>query len=259
MIRGLYTSGWSMLANSRKMDVISNNLANVNTNAFKKDGVVFQSFPEVLAQRINDTQSRTNPDGQIGAMELGSDVGEIYTYYTQGAMTKTGNNLDLSIKDSATSFFTVGVPSANGDIVEYYTRDGAFSIDAKGQLVTSEGNLVLGEAGPILLTSEHFEVMGDGSIIQDGKNVGKLLIRNFADPSTLRKQGSDLVARTQQTRETEFNGVVLQGSVEQSNVNIVKEMVDMISVTRAYEASQKVLQAQDGTLEKAVNEVGALR
>lgn len=259
MIRGLYTSGWSMLANSKKMDVVSNNLANVNTNAYKKDTVVFQSFPEVLTQRLNDIQSKTNPTGQIGGMELGSDVGEIFTYYTPGQTVKTDNNLDLSLKGSGSSFFTVGVPLPNGDIQEFYTRDGAFAMDATGMLVTKEGYPVMGTEGPIILANDKFAVTEDGTIVQNDTTVGKLLIKNFSDPTTLRKYGSNLVTRTEQTQEKEFDGTVLQGYVEQSNVNIIKEMVDMISVTRAYEANQKVLQAQDGTLEKAVNEVGAVR
>lgn len=259
MIRGLYTSGWSMLANSRKMDVISNNLANANTNAFKKDAVVFQTFPEVLAQRINDTKSPSNPTGRIGPMELGSDVGEIFTYYNQGQAVKTDNNLDFSLKGSGAAFFTVGVPQTNGDIAEYYTRDGAFSMNAFGELVTKEGYPVMGVDGPIVLSNEDFTVSKDGTVMQNENVVGKLLIRNFADTSTLRKYGSNLVSNTGQMQETPFEGEVVQGYVEQSNVNIIKEMVDMIGVTRAYEASQKVLQAQDGTLEKAVNEVGAVR
>jgi len=82
MIRGLYTSGWSMLANTKQMDVISNNLANVNTNAYKKDTVVYESFPEMLVKRINDSNSTDNPSGRVGGMHLGNDVGEVFTYYT---------------------------------------------------------------------------------------------------------------------------------------------------------------------------------
>jgi flagellar basal-body rod protein FlgF len=259
MIRGLYTSGWSMLANSRKMDVISNNLANSSTNGFKKDTVVFESFPSVLTKRIYDTPSASNPTGKIGTMELGSDVGEVFTYYNQGQMLKTNNNFDLAIQGADTAFFTVGVTDENGNRKEYYTRDGAFVINQDQKLVTKDGYEVLGENGPIYLEGEQFSVGGDGSIIQNGREVGKLKLRNFADQAVLKKVGANLVEAPEDAENLKFTGLVAQGYLEQSNVNIVKEMVDMISVMRAYEANQKILQAQDGTLEKAVTEVGALR
>ena len=130
MIRGLYTSGWSMLANTRKLDVITNNMANVNTTAYKKDTVVFESFPSVLTKRINDTRSPLNPSGNIGRMQLSSDVGEIYTYYTQGQLSQTGSKLDFAISDDSTSpgaspaFFTIGMMDGNNNdnINEYYKR-----------------------------------------------------------------------------------------------------------------------------------------
>lgn len=259
MIRGLYTSGWSMMASSKKMDVISNNLANVNTTGYKKDTVVFESFPEVLTRRINDSKSSSNPSGKVGNMQLGSDVGEVFTYYSQGKLIKTDNNFDLAFKDSDTAFFTVQVTDEQGNVGEYYTRDGSFTVNAENQLVTKDGYPVMGEDGPIFLYGDDFVIEPDGTIIQGWDVVGRLLIKDFTDATTLRKYGNNLVSKTAQTEEREFRGTVQQGFLEQSNVNVVQEMVDMISVMRAYEANQKVLQAQDSTLEKAVNQVGAVR
>ncbi len=259
MIRGLYTSGWSMLAIQKKMDIISNNLANVNTTGFKKDTMVFESFPELLTKRINDTMSVTNPSGVIGGMRLGNDVGEVYTYFSQGQLTNTGSRLDMAIRDSDTAFFSVLVPDAEGNEKEYYTRDGSFIIGPGNKLLTKDGYAVEGENGPIVLDDGDFSVEEDGSIVQGGQAVDKLLIKQFTDTKTLRKYGDNLLERTDQTEEEDFGGTVQQGFLEQSNVNIVREMVDMITVMRSYEANQKVLQAQDSTLEKAVNEVGSLR
>ncbi len=258
MIRGLYTSGWSMLALEKKMDTITNNMANVNTTGFKKDAAVFQSFPDVLTKRINDTRSNLNPDGVVGDMQLGFDVGEVFTYYNQGQLLKTDNKLDMALRDSDSAFFTVLATDAEGNKKEYYTRDGGFAIGADNTLVTKEGYTVMGVNGPIQLNGDDFTVMPDGTVIQDGQAVDRLLIKQFTDTGTLRKFGNNLVEATDQTEETEFSGTVQQGYQELSNVNIVKEMVDMISVVRAYEANQKVLQAQDSTLEKAVNQVGAI-
>lgn len=259
MIRGLYTSGWSMLAIQKKMDVISNNLANVNTNGFKKDTVIYESFPDVLTHRINDTRSSLNPSGVVGGMRLGSDVGEVFTYFTQGQLTSTGSKLDMAIEDADSAFFTVLVPDAGGNAEEYYTRDGAFIRGPGNVLVTRDGYAVQGQNGPIVLDDGDFSVEADGSIVQNGAVVDTLLIKEFTDTKTLRKYGENLLEKTDQTEEQPFSGTVQQGFLELSNVNIVREMVDMITVMRSYEANQKVLQAQDSTLDKAVNEVGAVR
>ncbi|HHW30878.1 MAG TPA: flagellar hook-basal body protein [Clostridiaceae bacterium] len=260
MIRGLYTSGWSMLANNKKMDVITNNLSNVNTYGYKRDVTVFQSFPEALTMRMNEKDLIGRKTSNIGTMELGSDIGEIHTYYSQGSLLKTDDKYNFAIKDSDLSFFTIGVPDQDGTINEYYTRDGSFTINSNNELTTSEGFLVLGEGGPIVLEDGDFFIERDGTIIQYGEVVDKLLIRTFADNSGLRKVGSNLLQSVNNNYEgVPFEGTIVQGYVEQSNVNIIKEMVEMINVMRAYESNQKMIQVQDSTLEKAVNEVGAVR
>jgi flagellar basal-body rod protein FlgF len=259
MIRGLYTSGWSMMAIEKKMDVISNNLANVNTVGYKKDDVVLESFPEELTRRIKDTHSVLNPTGIIGNMEQGFDVGEIFTYYSEGKFLKTGNDLNLAIKDSEEAFFTVAVPDEDGNYMECCTRDGSFLLNSEGVLVTREGYEVIGVNGPIVLNGERFMIENDGTVLQGNNIIGSLLIKQFDNVSTLRKFKENLVVETAETNEIEFNGKVIQGYLEQSNVNTINEMVDIITVMRAYEANQKCLQIQDSTLEKVVNEVGVVR
>jgi flagellar basal-body rod protein FlgF len=259
MIRGLYTSGWSMMAIEKKMDVISNNLANVNTTGYKRDNVVLESFPEALTKRINDMHSVLNPTGIIGNMRHGFDIGEVFTYYNEGKLLRTGNEFDMAIKGSEVAFFTVAMADGEENYMECYTRDGSFSINSEGFLVTSEGYNVMGENGPILLNGEKFIIEDDGTILQNNNAAGRLLIKQFDDVSTLRKFKENLVIKTLETNEIEFDGDVLQGYLEQSNVNTVNEMVDIITVMRAYEANQKCLQIQDSTLEKTVNEVGVVR
>lgn len=259
MIRGLYTSGWSMLATGKKMDVVSNNLANVNTNGYKKDTVIFESFPDAMVRRINDSPSNVNPSGKVGNAQFGNDVGEVFTYYNQGQLMKTDKSLDMAIDDSDASFFTVAVPNENGEFRQYFTRDGAFTLNAGGHLVTKDGHIVMGENGPITLETENFNVLDDGSIVENGQIIDKLMLKTFTDAKTLRKTGSNLVERTEETQEQEFDGVIRQGHLEQSNVNTINEMINMITIMRSYEANQKILQAQDGTLEKAVNEIGTVR
>lgn len=259
MVRGLYTSGWSMLALQKRMDVITNNMANVSTNGYKKDTTVMQGFPELLTKIVRDQDSFPGRRRNIGTMELGSDVGEVYTYYSQGQLTKTDNELDMAIRDSDSAFFTVAAPDADGNIAVYFTRDGSFARGRDNSLVTSGGYTVLGENGPVLLQSGPFTVDENGYIIQDGEIIDRLLITEFTDTTLLSKYGHNLVQADPGAQTRAFTGTVQQGFVETSNVNIVREMVDMITVMRAYEANQKVLQAIDSTLDRAVNQVGSVR
>lgn len=258
MIRGLYTSGWSMLAVQKKMDVISNNMANVSTNGYKKDTLVLESFPSLLTKIIKDYDGKPGTSRNIGTMELGNDVGEIYTYYSQGQLSKTDNCLDIAIRDSSSAFFTILFTDAYGNEREMYTRNGSFVVSSDNRLATKDGYTVMGENGPILIGTGEFLVEEDGTVIQDGEIIDRLLITEFADTTALRKFGDNMIEADGDAEKAVFSGTVQQGFTELSNVNIVREMVDMITVMRSYEANQKVIQAIDGTLDKAVNEVGAM-
>lgn len=255
MIRGLYTSGWSMLALNKKMDVLANNLANVSTNGYKRDTVAMEGFPALLAKRLYDNTDDVASGVPVGELSFSDDVGEVYTWFQQGNLLQTDQNLDLCIKDDGRAFFSIAVPSED-EFTEFYTRDGSFELNANGQLITRQGYFVLGEKGVIQLNGDEFILQKDGTIVQNGVVVDRLLIKQFEDPGTLRKNGQNLLSPTEGTVEEDFSGEVLQGSLEQSNVEIVREMVDMISLMRSYEANQRIITAMDGTLEKAVNEVG---
>lgn len=258
MIRGLYTSGWGMMALERKMDVIANNMANVDTNGYKKDAVIFEGFHELLTKRINDTFHARNI---LGTMVFGSDVGEVHTDFTQGAMIKTDNLLDIAISDGPagnTAFFVIEVSDGNGGYEQYLTRNGSFSVQ-NNLLVTKEGHVVMGEDGPISLYGQDFTVLDDGTILQEGFEAGRLLVVEFEDASVLRKTGSGLYRLGENAAPMPFSGTLRQGFVEGSNVNIIKEMTEMIAVMRAYETNQRMVQIQDDTLGKAVNEVGMVR
>lgn len=248
-----------MLAVQKKMDVISNNMANAGTNGYKKDIMVMESFPDVMTKIIKDYGSRSGNSSSIGTMELGNDVGEIYTYYSQGQLQSTGNYLDMAISGSENAFFTILVVDAQGNEREFYTRDGAFTKAADGSLRTKDGHFVLGENGLIYLDSGSFEVSEDGTIIQNDQVVDRLLIREFENTRALGKYGNNLITAGEGAGERAFSGIIQQSFVELSNVNTIREMVDMITVMRAYEANAKALQAMDTTLDKAVNQVGAVR
>ena len=266
MVRGLYTNGWSMLAHGRKMDVIANNLANVNTHGYKKETATLGSFPELMVRRIYDVRSQLNPTSKVGIAELSADIDQNFVYFNPGPTEWTERNLDIAIDDfegddsasRARSFFTVEPQGAQpGAAVRRYTRDGSFVIGVDGVLRTQSGDAVLGVGGArIALAGDDCIVTKDGAVIQNDAVVGRLLITSFEDPHELRKVGGNLLEATDAAVETPFVGVLRQGYLEQSNVSVVSEMVDMITVMRAYEANQKMVWFIDGTLEKACNELG---
>jgi len=235
-----------MLAIQKKMDIISNNMANASTNGYKKDTLVMESFPDVMTKIIKDFDGGSSRPRNIGTMELGNDVGEVFTYYSQGQLTKTENNLDMAIRDSRSAFFTVAVPDGSGNIRAFYTRDGAFTKSSNSTLMTKEGYTVLGENGPIVLQDGPFTVTEDGTVTQNGEIVDKLLITEFTDTTQLRKHGYNLVQAEPGAQTREFSGTIQQGFAELSNVNIVREMVDMITVLRSYEANQKSMKQWTG-------------
>lgn len=259
MVRGLYTSGWSMLALQKKMDVITNNMANASTYGYKKDITVMESFPDLMTKIVRDPDSLSKRPRNIGTMELGSDVSEVYTNFSQGQLSKTDNETDMAIKNSDSAFFTIAAPDADGNIAVFFTRDGSFTRNSENVLVTSDGHYVLGENGPVILREGPFSVDEYGYILQDGEIIDRLLITEFTDTTVLRKFGNNLLQAGEDAQTRAFTGTIQQGHIELSNVNIVREMVDMISVMRAYEANSRVLQAIDSTLDKAVNQVGAVR
>ncbi len=259
MLRGIYTSGMGMAIQNKNLEVISNNLANINTNGFKRDSAVFETFDQVLTRRINDWYTPSDPSGRLGSMNLSNDVGVVFTDYRQGKIVNTDNPTDIAIANSDASFFVVEVTGESG-AEERYTRDGAFTLNELGVLVTKDGYTVKGEDGrPIVIDREDFSINKKGEVIQGQTLVGKLMIKTFKDTDNLRKTGDNLIRTEGEIEEAEFKGMIIQGSLETSNINPIREMVNMITVVRAYEASQKILGAQDETLGRAVNDIPSLR
>ena len=164
MIRGIYTGASGMLAQESRLDVVSNNLANVDKTAYKKDQTVFKAFPDMLIRRINESGLGIVPTGSYDAMPIvgklgtGLEVNEVYTQFTQGALMRTENSFDLALEGEG--FFTVLTERG-----ERYTRDGSFTINQDGVLMTHNGNPVLGENGLITLQTNNFMINEHGQII----------------------------------------------------------------------------------------------
>lgn len=251
MLRGLYTSYTGMRAQQNKMNVISNNLANVNTTGFKKDGTIIESFDEVFALKVNDPESAGTR--KIGNMTLGARVAENYTNFEQGSFRNTGNPLNIALEGKG--MVAIGKYDGDGNLTTHYTRDGSFGLNPNGQLVTKDGYFVMGANGPITM-KDGYVINGNGTIYSDGKFIDQIQLTEFEDYKQLKKLGSGVFEANSDAKLKPFAGKVIQGFVESSNVNSVYEMVNMINVMRTFESNQKVLSTYDATLDKSVNELG---
>lgn len=232
------------------MDVATNNLANANTVGFKKEGATSQAFDRMLAIKIND-QSESYMDHGIGKVSLGVKIGENYTNYGQGSFRATSEPFDLAIGGSG--FFTISYTNKKGQDYTLYTRDGSFSLTKEGYLVTKDGDFVLGQGGPIQLpTDAEITIDELGNIFNGDEFIDQLRITDFEDYNYIGKFGESMYRAVDGAVEKDATGQVQQGYLEMSNVQVVEEMVNMITTQRAYEAAQKVETSMDGILEQTV-------
>ncbi|GHU51994.1 flagellar basal-body rod protein FlgF [Clostridia bacterium] len=258
MVRGLYEAALGMNTAMKKLDVVSNNIANVDTVGFKKDAVVTQSFSDELMKRLGDPAlNELRPNTAIGKMQLGLTVDNVVTKFTTGAFKVTNNDFDTCVDGDG--FYSVQVTDPSGNVSTKYTRDGLFTT-ANDVLVSNDGNPILGQNGIIRIPpSAKMTIDEYGNVYADSDLVDQLQMTSFTDNATLRKYGDNLYNTTDDSVKSNFAGKVRQGMTEASNVNSVNEMVDMIVVNRWYEANQRVVTTIDSTLDKSVNVVGAQR
>ncbi len=234
-IVGLASQGASV--QETKLDVISNNLANVNTPGYKKDRLIFKSFSSVL-----DEIGKGRPFG-VGIAGTSCD-------FSQGPLRATANKLDVAI--AGKGFFAVDTP--NGRM---YTRSGRFSINESGILCDSNGNQVVGAEGPISINGTHVEFASDGSIFVDGKKAGRLLVTDFPKPYALKKAGDGMYTSDMEGFSAS-NFSIKQGFLEDSSVEAVEEMANMIESHRVFEANENVVRVVDDLLGRLISEVPRL-
>lgn len=254
MIRGLYTAYTGMLNEQYRMDIMSNNLANANTTGYKKEGSTSQAYSDVMAVKIKDLSENPNVPQRLGNMSLGVKIGETYTDFTQGSLRDTGNTFDLSI--GGEGFFNIEFKNKAGEVSTKYTRNGEFMLTKEGYLVTKDGDYVLGKNGRIQLstTAGNTLVERDGKIYQDGNLVAELKVTEFEDNNFLTHYGETMWdAKEGAIGKDVEDASVYQGYLEMSNTSVVKEMVNMITISRQYESNQKMITTLDTTLEKSVN------
>lgn len=258
MLKGLYTAYTGMIHEQHRMDVMTNNLANANTNGFKKEGATSQSFDSVLAYKIKDTSQAGNLPKRIGNMTLGVKTGENYVDYSEGPIKETGNPLDMAL--SSNGFFTIEYTNKAGETSTMYTRDGNFTMTSQGYLVTQDGDFVLGERGRRIRLDPLQPVSVDraGNIYQNGASVATLQLTDFEDYNYLERYGENFFYPVDGAATMEADTEVHSGYLELANMSVVTEMVNMIAIQRHYDANQKVITTYDDTLDKAVNQTGRL-
>lgn len=242
MIKGIYSSASGMIPRALKQEVFANNMANANTVGFKKDRVFLHQLRQVQDGLMTDLEWKVPM------------VDGVYIDFSQGFMRQTERPLDVAIEGDG--FFVVLAPEG-----ERYTKDGEFALTQEGVLVNKNGHSVLSDSGPITISGDDISISADGTISVDESEVAKIRIVDFDKPYDMTRVNYGYLAPANEEIQAinAENYEVRQGYVEESNVNIIEQMVDMLVSFRAYEAGQKSIQTQDETLDKAVNDLGRVR
>jgi flagellar basal-body rod protein FlgG len=256
MINSLWISKTGMEAQQTQLDVISNNLANVSTNGFKRANAVFEDLMYQNLRQVgaNSTEQTQLPTG----LQIGLGVRTVATSrsFSQGSLQQSGNTFDVAVKGNG--FFQVTMP--DGTLA--YTRDGSFQVDSQGRLVTSNG-LPIANGVTVPSTAQSVTIGADGtvSVVLPGtaapSQIGTIALANFVNPAGLAPNGQNLYTETAAsgtpitgTAGTNGLGSLMQGYVETSNVNVVQELVTMIQTQRAYEMNSKAVTTSDQMLQK---------
>jgi flagellar basal-body rod protein FlgG len=256
MMNSLWISKTGMEAQQTQLDVISNNLANVSTNGFKRASAVFE---DLMYQNLRQVGSSSTEQSQLPTgLQVGLGVRTISTArsFAQGSLQQSGNPLDTAIQGNG--FFQVTMP--DGTIS--YTRDGSFQLDSQGRLVTA-GGLPIANGITIPATAQSVSISSDGIVTAmipgnvTPQPMGNISLANFVNPAGLEPKGNNLYGETAASGQPATGtpganglGTVMQGYVETSNVNIVQELVNMIQTQRAYEMNSKAVQTTDQMLQK---------
>ncbi len=276
MFKGFYTVATGMVAQQRKTEILTNNMANANTPGFKADQSTIRSFPDMLLSAIGNTNIPTEKglnfpqNNEIGSLNTGVYLQETLANYTQGSIYETSLTTDFALINGSmptdvesgqtgTIFFRLEHPEGG----EAYTRNGNFTLDGQGYLVNNQGLYVLSSTGErIQLQNDDFQLSQDGNIYVNNQQVATLGVSFSANPDELLKQDNGLFRTVDgENLPTAYGqeGVTFamqQNYLEGSNVDSAQSMTDLLTAYRAFEANQKVLQAYDKSMDKAVNEIG---
>lgn len=256
MFNSLWISKTGMEAQQMQLDVISNNLANSSTTGFKRAHAVFE---DLIYQNLRQAGSSTSEQSQLPTgLQVGLGVRTVATSrnFTQGSLQQTGKGLDVAIQGNG--FFQITMPDGTIN----YTRDGAFQVNAQGQIVTSNG-LPVANGITVPANATNISISADGNVTATipgqvaPQPIGTIALASFINPAGLDPRGQNLYAETAASGQPNTGtpgsnglGQLMQGFLETSNVNVVQELVTMIQVQRAYEMNSKAIQTSDQMLQK---------
>lgn len=247
VVNGIYSAADGMIAQLACQDVIANNLANSNTPGFKRDIPVIHSFSSQLSAAAANMTSFKNQT--LTAPSNDPLLNSNYTDMTPANYKSTDNPTDIALDGS-------GCFCIKTQFGERYTRAGNFKLNAGGTLATQSGEEVIGTRGTIKITSTNWRIDNQGNIIENNNITNSLKLVDF-NGKQIGHMGDNMFNASSSVQPANMkNLTVRQGYLEESNVNSVKEMVNMISIMRSYETSSKVIQMEDQTLDKAINDVG---
>lgn len=253
MQNGLYVATSGLLMQEKRVTVVSNNISNINTNGFKKELAVFSDYRPVDKRYPQNWIQKTLYNKTINSSVKLDDSP---TDFEMGHLKLTENNFDLALQDPK-SFFAVETPWGIR-----YTRDGEFTLNSDGELVTRQGyNLVdRGTGAPIVIPQGLGapQIVEDGTVYVGGGNIGQIEVARFEETEYLQKVGHNLFAAVGVLPELPDTPGVVQGFVESSNVDPIMEMVRMVEALRGFEMYQKVIQTYDSVNEQAANSIGRL-
>lgn len=248
MIKGLYTAASAMNLLEKKSDITANNLANTDTDGFKRQDTVSASFPEMLLNRIDSEGAQT-----LNSISTGAFLDHSFRDNSQGHLKATGNKLDLAVQGDG--YFMLETEAGIR-----YSRNGNFSLNSSSEIVNQNGQALLDTNGQRiqLIDGEDFIISANGEItFNNGLEGSQIALMSFADQDQLISEGNNLFQLPEEAEAPQQSeAVIVQGHLENSNVEIVKEMVNMIKTTRQYESNQKVIQSIDDNLNMAINELG---
>jgi len=238
MDRGLYAACTALVSRTQALDTIANNLANVSTVGFRAEHNVFSS---VLANKSAEGSPLDQAINQFGILS-GTSLDR-----SQGALQKTGNDLDVGIEGPG--YFVV--QTSNGP---RYTRNGTFQISSKGQLVTASGDAVMGEGGVISILPGPISISADGTISSNGAMSGKLRVVEFPSSTQLESAGTGYYSAPANTAKVATQSNIRQGMLESSNVNPISSMVELVTAQRSAEMMQRALSMFNSELDKTATQ-----
>ncbi len=253
MIKELYTAALGLINQQTKLEVVASNIANAETTGYKREAVFERSLIDASQNLFNTPGDVENDDSPIGS----------YTDFSTGVFRKTDNPLDIAIEQDG--FFTLQDEAGN----IYFTRNGHFLINASGNIISSDAKMLMSDGGPLAIQNENFEspmitpdpkavkirITSNGEVFANEYYIGTILITSIENSESLRRVSAQQFIATENTIANYLPAesiAIRQGWLEESNVDIIKEMVQMIELQRQFEAGTKVIQTNDKTLDDSI-------